>query len=213
MVDICVDFGHSGPTPEDDITDCGNFTLDFKQLGILCLPSLPPDSRTLIFLNAKFTFTWKRGLWTTERQTSFFSLLSPGKTLLTLCLVQEWSDRRNAAVAASVLDTSVQGGSCCTDSCLGKLLVRLPQILEWPLLDNPLSAAVIPIAWAHFLHKFPSTQLFMNMLGYNTLWTAIASLAMTLRIARVSMTVFCTTVQSAVFPMIVKATEPDWETI
>jgi len=39
----------SGPTPADDmahriITDCVNFTLDFKQVGF----TLPPDSGTLI---------------------------------------------------------------------------------------------------------------------------------------------------------------------
>ncbi len=45
---LTVDFRkYSGPTPADDmaaqiITDCGSFTLDFKQHG------LPPDSGTLI---------------------------------------------------------------------------------------------------------------------------------------------------------------------
>ncbi len=44
LVDGCVDFRkHSGPTPADDmaaqiITDCGNFTLDFKQHGFCASP-------------------------------------------------------------------------------------------------------------------------------------------------------------------------------
>ncbi len=44
LVDGCVDFRkHSGPTPADDmtaqiITDCGNFTLDFKQHGFCVSP-------------------------------------------------------------------------------------------------------------------------------------------------------------------------------
>ncbi len=61
MAALTVDFRkHSGPTPADDmaaqtITDCGNFTLDFKQ-HILCLSTLPPDSGILISKwNAKFS--------------------------------------------------------------------------------------------------------------------------------------------------------------
>ncbi len=64
---------HSGPTPADDmaaqiITDCGNFTLDFKQHGF--------SSRLwdLDFqMKCKIYFHLKRGLWTTEQQSSSFS--------------------------------------------------------------------------------------------------------------------------------------------
>ncbi len=44
MAALTVDFRkHSGPTPADDmaaqiITDCGNFTLDFKQHGFCASP-------------------------------------------------------------------------------------------------------------------------------------------------------------------------------
>ncbi len=44
MAALTVDFRkHSGPTPADDmaaqiITDCGNFTLDFKQHGFSASP-------------------------------------------------------------------------------------------------------------------------------------------------------------------------------
>ncbi len=58
-------------------------------------------------------------------------------------------------------------------------------------------------------------QLSVNMLGYSTLWTA--SLAMNVCVLsslwRVSMIVFWTTVRSAVFPMIVWPSEPNWENI
>ncbi len=64
------------------------------------------------------------------------------------------------------------------------------------------------------VHLFPSTQLSVNMLGYSTLWTA-ASLVMNvcvlLSLWRVSMIVFWTTVRSAVFPMIVYPSEPNWD--
>ncbi len=46
MAALTVDFRkHSGPTPADDmaaqiITDCGNFTLDFKATWILCFSTL-----------------------------------------------------------------------------------------------------------------------------------------------------------------------------
>ena len=48
--------------------------------------------------------------------------------------------------------------------------MKLPEILEWILLDNSLKAAVIPVAGAPFpTTLFPSTQLSANMLGYSTL--------------------------------------------
>ncbi len=63
---------HSGPTPADDmaaqtITDCGNFTLDFKKHGFCASP---------LFLQTqcKMYFHLKRELRTTDQQSSFFSL-------------------------------------------------------------------------------------------------------------------------------------------
>ncbi len=44
------------------------------------------------------------------------------------------------------------------------------QILESILLDNPHKAAVLSVGCAYFSSTlFPSTQLFVNMLGYSTL--------------------------------------------
>ena len=129
-------------------------------------------------------------------------LLRSGKTLM-LSLVQEWLDTRNATLVVHFLDTSVRGGSWCTDSSLSPLLVKLPQVLESSLPANPLKAAVTPFAWAPFpTTLFPSSQLSMNMLWYSTLWTASPFSGLPSS-WRVSMSVFWTTVKSAVFPMIV----------
>ncbi len=64
---------HNGPTPADDIasqiiTDCGNLTLNFKQLGLW---ASPPFLQTLGF-QMKYTTCshLKRGIWTTEQQST-----------------------------------------------------------------------------------------------------------------------------------------------
>ncbi len=95
MAALTVDFRkHSGPTPADDmaaqiITDCGNFTLDFKQHGF-CLSTLPPDSGTLVYkLNAKCTFIWKEDFGPLSNSPVLL-LFSPDKMLLMMFLVQKW---------------------------------------------------------------------------------------------------------------------------
>ncbi len=91
MAALTVDFRkHSGPTPADDmaaqiITDCGNFTLDFKHHGFCASPLFLQTLGPCFQMKCKIYFHLKRGLWTTE-----FFLHSPGKTLLTLSLVQKW---------------------------------------------------------------------------------------------------------------------------
>ncbi len=83
---------HNGPTPADVtapqiITDFGNFTLDFKQLGFC---SFPVFLQTLISKwKAKFTFIWKEDFGPLSN-SPVFSLLSPGKMLLTMFLFQKW---------------------------------------------------------------------------------------------------------------------------
>ncbi len=93
MAALTVDFRkHSGPTPADDmaaqiITDCGNFTLVFKQHGFWIHGfTLPPDSGTL------FPNEMQNLLSSEKRTLDHWVLLlhSPGKTLLTLSLVQKW---------------------------------------------------------------------------------------------------------------------------
>ncbi len=83
---------HSGSTPADVtapqiITDCGNFTLDFKQLGFFTSPLF---LHTLISKwKAKCTFIGKDDFGPLSNSPVLF-LLSPGKTLLTMFLVQKW---------------------------------------------------------------------------------------------------------------------------
>ncbi len=65
-------------------------------------------------------------------------VFSPGETLLTLSVVQEWLDTRNATAETHVLHTSVRSGSWSTDSSCSPLFVNLPHIFEWVLVHNPL---------------------------------------------------------------------------
>ncbi len=92
MAALTVDFRkHSGPTPADDtaaqiITDCGNFTLDFKQHGICASP---------LFLQTLGPWfpNEMQNLLSSEKRTLdhwVIFLHSPGKMLLTLSLVQKW---------------------------------------------------------------------------------------------------------------------------
>ncbi len=92
MAALTVDFRkHSGPTPADDmaaqiITDCGNFTLDFKQHGFCASP---------LFLQTLGPWfpNEMQNLLSSEKRTLdhwVIFLHSPGKTLLTLSLVQKW---------------------------------------------------------------------------------------------------------------------------
>ncbi len=95
MVALTVDFRkHSGPTPADDmaaqiITDCGNFTLDFKQHGFCASPLFlqtlgpwfPNEMQNLLSSEKRTLDHWA---------TVSYFLHSPGKMLLTLSLVQKW---------------------------------------------------------------------------------------------------------------------------
>ncbi len=122
------------------ITDWGNLTLDFKQLGLWAFP-LPPVSRTLVSKwNTKRALIWKEDLdhWVT---VPVLLLLSPGKTPLT-------------TTVAKFLDTSVCGGSWCLDPSLSPFLVKFTQILEYILLDNPHKAMVLSVGCASFSYIY-----------------------------------------------------------
>ncbi len=140
---------------------------------ILCLSSLPPDSGTLISKgNAKFTFVREHNFGPLSSSPVLF-VFSPGETLLTLSVVQEWLDTRNATAETHVLHTSVRSGSWSTDSSCSPLLLNLPHIFEWVLFHSPLQGAVIPIACTLFsTTSFPSLRLSINVLGHRALWTA-----------------------------------------
>ncbi len=121
-------------------------------------------------------------------------LLSPGKTPLTLSVVQEWLNKRNTTTVAKFLDTSVCGGSWCLDPSLSPFLVKFTQILESILLENPHKAAVLSVGCASFSSTlFPSTQLSVTCLD-TALCEQPASLAMNVcglpSLWRVSMIVF-----------------------
>ncbi len=159
---------HNGPTPAEDIapqiiTDSGNLTLGFKQLGLWT--SLP----FLQTLGPWFPNEIQNLLSSEKSQRDFgpldnspvLLLLSPGNTPL-------------MTTVAKFLDTSVCGGSWCLDPSLSPFLVKFTQILESILLENPHNNAAVLLVGCASLSStlFPSTQLSVNMLGYSTLWTA-----------------------------------------
>ncbi len=91
---------HSGPTPADDMAPqpslTVDFTLDLKQRGFCASP---------LFLQTLGPwFPKEMQNWTFIREHNFGPLssspvlfvFSPGETLLTLSVVQEWLDTRNA---------------------------------------------------------------------------------------------------------------------
>ncbi len=168
MAALTVDFRkHSGPTPADDmaaqiITDCGNFTLDFKQHGFCASPLFLQTLGPCFQMKCKIYFHLKRGLWTTEL---FFS------TAQVRCFWRCFCFR--SGLVALFLKMSERGDSWCTDSSFSPLLVKLSQVFESALLDCILKLAVIPVACAPFLPKFflPVNFAF-NMLWYSTPWTA-----------------------------------------
>ncbi len=134
---------HNGPTPADDIapqtiTDCGNLTLDFKQLGQWASPPFlqtlgpwfPNEIQNLLSSKKRTLDDW----------ATVLLLLSPGKTPLT-------------TTVAKFLDTSVWGGSWYLDPSLSPFLVKFTQILESILLDNPHKVAVLLVDCVSF-HTF-----------------------------------------------------------
>ncbi len=156
MAALTVDFRkHSGPTPADDmaaqtITDCGNFTLDFKQHGFCASP---------VFLQTL-------GPWFTNDMLNLLS--SEKRTLFHWATVQFffsvaqvrfywWCFCFRSGLVALFLKMSERGDSWFSFS---SLLVKLSQVFESALLDSILKLALIPVACAHFPTQFlPSSQL------------------------------------------------------
>ncbi len=68
------------------ITDCGNFTLDFKLHGFCASPLFLQTLGPWFPNEMQNLLSSERGLWTTE----FFFSTAQVKTLLTLSLVQKW---------------------------------------------------------------------------------------------------------------------------
>ncbi len=134
------------------ITDCGNLTLDFNQLGLW---ASPPFLQTLGWfvskLNTKLALIWEEDFGPLGN-SQVLLLLSPGKAPL-------------MTTVAKFLETSVCGGSWCLDPSLSPFLVKFTQILESILLGNPHKAAVLSVGSASF-----SSTLF---LPFNFLLTCL----------------------------------------
>ncbi len=199
MAALTVDFRkHSGPTPADDmaaqiITDCGNFTLDFKQHGFCASP---------LFLQTL-------GPWFPNEMQNLLSseklsnspvcfLLSPGKMLLTMFLFQKFPFPE--------------------DVWAWWLLMHWLQLQSTPC--EALPSVWIGFAWHYsqacghpcclctFSYPISSFQSTVHLICFDTALLEQPPLSvMTLcdlpSLWRVSMIVFWTIAKSAVFPIIV----------
>lgn len=91
-------------------------------------------------------------------------LLSPGMMVLRLPLVQEWLEARDATLVAHFLDTSVHGGSWCTNSI--HCLWSFPQVLEFTVdqrnlpVTQGLSSNAIHVACAPLPTNPPRASIF-----------------------------------------------------
>ncbi len=159
MAALTVDFRkHSGPTPADDmaaqiITDCGNFTLDFKQHGFCASPLFlqtlgpwfPNEIQNLLSSEKRTLDHWAtvQFFFSTAQVRRFWRCL--------------WF---RSGLVALFLKMSERGDSWCTDSSFSPLLVKLSQVFESALLDCILKLAVIPVACVPFPTQIlPSSQL------------------------------------------------------
>ncbi len=161
LVDGCIDFGLDKTQWTNTSKRHGtpnNHWLQKLHTGlqaawILCLSSLPPDSRSgLLNEMQNLLSSEKRTLdhWATVQ--FFFSTAQV--RCFWRCL---WF---RSGLVALFLKTSERGDSWCTDSSFSPLLVKLSQVFESALLDCILKLAVIPVACAPFPTQIlPSSQL------------------------------------------------------
>ncbi len=180
------------------ITDCGNFTLDFKQHGFCASPLFLqtlgpwfPNEMQNLLSSEKRTL----GYWATVQ--FFFSTAQVRR--FWRCL---WF---RSGLVALFLKTSERGDSWCTDSSFSPLLVKLSQVFKSALLDCILKLAVIPVACAPFPTQIQST---LHLICFDTALCKQPHLSvMTFcdlpSLWRVSMFVFWIIAKSAVFPIIV----------
>ncbi len=125
MAALTVDFRkHSGPTPADDmaaqiITDCGNFTLDFKQHGFCASPLFlqtlgpwfPNEMQNLLSSEKRTLDHWAtvQFFFSTAQVRRFWRCL--------------WF---RSGLVALFLKTSERGDSWCTDSSFSPPKFFLP---------------------------------------------------------------------------------------
>ncbi len=202
LVNGCSDIGfqkHNGPTPADDIasqiiTDCGNLTLDFKQLGLWASspflqtlgPWFPNEIQNLLSSEKRTLDHWAtvQFFFSLAQVRRLWRQLQPN-SLTRLCVVA-----RDALTPASV--QSLWSSPKLFNTFYLTILIRLQfsQLvvhLFLPHFFRPLNFLLTCLDTA--LCEQPAS-LAMNICGLPSLW-------------RVSMIVFWTTVRSAVFPMIV----------
>ncbi len=161
--------------------------------------TLPPDSRTLVSKwNTKLALIWKEDFGPLG-SSPVLLLLSAGKTSLKTTL-------------AKFLDTSACGALDALTPASVHSLWTSPKFLNRFCLT-----ILIRLRFSRLVvHLFLSLNFLLTCLD-TALCEKTASLAMNVCVLpslwRVSMIVFWTTVRSAVFPMIVYPSEPNWETI
>ncbi len=153
--------------------------------------------------NAKFTFIREHNFGPLSSSPVLF-VFSPGETLLTLSVVQEWLDTRNATAETHVLYTSVRSGSWSTDSSCSPLFVNSPTFLNG-FCFTILSRVQLSLLLVHFFlpHLFlPFASLLMCL--DTELCEQPASFAMTFcvlpSLCKVSMVVFWTNCQVSSLP-------------
>ncbi len=166
---------HNGPTPADDIapqiiTDCGNLTLDFKQLGLwaspLFLQTLGPWFPRFLNqmfcyqddLNTKLALIWKEDFGPLGNSPVLL-LLSPGKTPLT-------------TTEAKFLDTSVCGALDALTPASVHSLWSSPKFLNWFCLTILIKLRFSRLVVHLFLPHFFLPLLFMLTWLDTALWTA-----------------------------------------
>ena len=135
------------------------------------LPSLPPDSGTLISeWHAEFAFIRKKHFGPLSNSPVLL-LCSPGQALLPLFLVQKCLDLGNAAPVAHFLHTPVHSSCGCLYSRLSPLLPQVPQGLETVLLHNLSQGPVTSSGCATFSatlfpsHRLPTEMPWDSILG------------------------------------------------
>ncbi len=131
----------------------------------MCLSTLPPDSGTLISKwNAQCTFIWKEDFGALSNSPVLF-LLSPGKMLLMMFLVQTWlgSSFPEDVWAWWLLMTPASvHSSWSSPKCLNRLYLTVFSSLRSSLL-------LVHLFLPNF---FLPVNFALNMLWYSTPWTA-----------------------------------------
>ncbi len=207
MAALTVDFRkHSGPTPADDmaaqiITDCGNFTLHFKQHGFcasplflqtLC-PWFPNEMQNLLSSEKRTLDHWATVQF-------FFSLAQVRCFWRCFCF--------RSGLVALFLKMSERDDSWCTDSSFSSLLVKLSKCLN-QLCLTVFSSLCSSLLLAHlFLYPMSSFQSALHVMCFDTALLeqsplSVRTLCDLLSLWRVSMIIFWTIAKSAVFPIIV----------